>query len=170
MTPNFMMKTNFTPLEKKKETTVLLVCFFQLHVSRISSDQTRGKRRGKPWSHLISDQRDEISFAAALWSLQLKEDLQIGFNLPACIFMTKNVPTIIREITLFYHHAEIRVAVLARPKTRSKREITFQTLRHKTFKKTRSILDRFWGSLSCQSVLYNVDNFFFMLVIDPAHA
>ena len=71
--------------------------------------------------------------------------LQIGFNL-CCgcgIFMTKNVPTIIREITLFYHHAEIRVAVLARPKTRSKREITFQTLRHKTFKKTRSILDRF---------------------------
>ena len=51
-----------TSWNEKKSWTGNNCCFFLLfHVSRISDDQTRGKG-GKPWSHLISDQRDEISF------------------------------------------------------------------------------------------------------------
>ena len=46
---------------KKKLDWKQLLFFLLFHVSRISDDQTRGKG-GKPWSHLISDQRDEISF------------------------------------------------------------------------------------------------------------
>ena len=46
-------------------------------------------------------------------------------------------------------------------KNKIKKGNHISNLRHKTFKTARSILDRFWGSLSCQSVLYNVDSFFF---------
>ena len=48
-------------LLKRKKSWKQLLFFLLFHVSRISDDQTRGKG-GKPWSHLISDQRDEISF------------------------------------------------------------------------------------------------------------
>ena len=119
MTPNFMMKTNFTPLDTKKRWNGNNCCFSS-YIPRFSyfgwsNKGKRGKNLDPTWSQI-----NEMKFPFCTPEVV---PLQIGFNL-CCgcgIFMTKNVPTIIREITLFYHHEVLRGnserhRFLARPK------------------------------------------------------
>ena len=124
MTPNFMMKTNFTPLDTKKRWTGNNCCFSS-YIPRFSyfgwsNKGKRGKNLDPTWSQI-----NEMKFPFCTPEVV---PLQIGFNL-CCgggIFMTKNVPTIIREITLFYHHevlrgnSEERHRSFGKGKTRSK--------------------------------------------------
>ena len=119
MTPNFMMKTNFTPLETKKkaglETTVVFSSYSTFLVFRMIKQGEKGENLDPTWSQI-----NEMKFPFCSWGSSSTNRFQ---SLVHCcgIFMTKNVPTIIREITLFYHHEVLRgnserQRFLARPK------------------------------------------------------